>query len=150
MFKMFCLREFHFFMILISLTCICMHTPGCCIRPNARCSRVICTMVGKFCLPGISFHFLSHDNIILYLYFIFITPLMSELIYPFDILYLVFANIDIFLYFHFALTIFYPLILYILCKALHLIIHSSHINNDMFRLSSHNPVLSSFIIYYSV
>ena len=40
--------------------------------------------------------------------------------------------------------------LYILCKALHLIIHSSHINNDMFHLSSHNPVLSSFIIYYRV
>jgi hypothetical protein len=33
---------------------------------------------------------------------------------------------------------------------LHLIIHSSHINNDMFYLSSHNPVLSSFIIYYRV
>jgi len=53
-------------------------------------------MVGKFCLPGISFHVLSHDNIILYLYFISITPLMSELIYPFDILYLVFANINMF------------------------------------------------------
>ena len=33
---------------------------------------------------------------------------------------------------------------------MHLIIHSSHINNDMFYLSSHNPVLSSFIIYYRV